>query len=108
MAADGLAAPRPIHFFEAYPTHVRPVLHLGAGAIRMALNTCEIPWREDISNQDLGISRNALRHNVIPSLSEALARNASAGAARSRFLLEEEADALDGLARLTLPEAFSR
>jgi tRNA(Ile)-lysidine synthase len=44
---------------------------------------------------------------VIPSLSEALARNASAGAARSRFLLEEEADALDGLARLTLPEAFS-
>lgn len=72
----------------------------------MALNACEIPWCEDISNQDLGISRNALRHNVIPSLSEALARNASAGAARSRFLLEEEADALDGLARLTLPEAF--
>jgi tRNA(Ile)-lysidine synthase len=105
--SDGLAAPRPIHFFEAYPTHIRPVLHLGAGAIRMALNTCEIPWREDISNHDLGISRNALRHNVIPSLSEALARNASAGAARSRFLLEEEADALDGLARLTLPEAFS-
>lgn len=104
--SDGLAAPRPIHFFEAYPTHVRPVLHLGAGAIRMALNACEIPWREDISNEDMGISRNALRHNVIPSLSDALARDASAGAARSRFLLEEEADALDGLARLTLPEAF--
>jgi len=104
--SDGLAAPRPINFFEAYPTHVRPVLHLGAGAIRMALNACEIPWREDISNEDMGISRNALRHNVIPSLSDALARDASAGAARSRFLLEEEADALDGLARLTLPEAF--
>tara|TARA_B110000285_G_scaffold123224_1_gene139288 strand:+ start:174 stop:1583 length:1410 start_codon:yes stop_codon:yes gene_type:complete len=104
--SDGLAAPRPIHFFEAYPTHVRPVLHLGAGAIRMALNACEIPWREDISNEDMAISRNALRHNVIPSLSDALARDASAGAARSRFLLEEEADALDGLARLTLPEAF--
>jgi len=105
--SDGLAAPRPIHFFQAYPTHVRPVLHLGAGEIRMALNTCEIPWREDISNEDMGISRNALRHNVIPSLSDALARDASAGAARSRFLLEEEADALDGLARVTLPKAFS-
>ncbi|KRP37076.1 MAG: hypothetical protein ABS34_04560 [Opitutaceae bacterium BACL24 MAG-120322-bin51] len=104
--SDGLAAPRPIHFFQAYPTHVRPVLHWGAGAIRMALNTCEIPWREDISNEDTGISRNALRHNVIPSLSDALARDASAGAARSRFLLEEEADALDGLARSFLPDAF--
>jgi tRNA(Ile)-lysidine synthase len=104
--SDGLAAPRPIHFFQAYPTHVRPLLDLGAGAIRMALNACEIPWREDISNQDLGISRNALRHDVIPSLSDALGRKATAGAARSRFLLEEEADALDGLARLTLPEAF--
>ena len=105
--SDGLAAPRPIHFFEAYPPHVRPVLHLGAGAIRMALNACEIPWREDLSNEDVGISRNALRHNVIPSLSDALARDVSAGAARSRFLLEEDADALDGLARLTLPDAFT-
>ena len=45
----------------------------------MALNTCEIPWREDISNEDMGISRNALRHNVIPSLSEALARRCFGG-----------------------------
>ena len=104
---DGLAAPRPVHFFEAYPTHVRPVLHLGAGAIRMALNACEIPWREDLSNEDVGISRNALRHNVIPSLSDALGRDASAGSARSRYLLEEDANALDALARVTLTDAFS-
>ncbi|CAA6691218.1 MULTISPECIES: tRNA lysidine(34) synthetase TilS [unclassified Lentimonas] len=104
---DGLAAPRPVHFFESYPTHVRPVLHLGAGAIRMALNAAEIPWREDISNEDVEISRNALRHNVIPSLSDALDRDASAGSARSRYLLEEDADALDALARVTVPEAFT-
>jgi tRNA(Ile)-lysidine synthase len=104
---DGLAAPRPIHFFEAYPTHVRPVLHLGAGEIRMALNACEIPWREDISNEDVGISRNALRHNVIPSLNDALDRDASAGSARSRDLLEEDADALDALARVYVPDAFT-
>lgn len=103
---DGLAAPRPIHFFEMHPTHIRPVLHLGAGAIRMALNACQIPWREDISNEDVAISRNALRHNVIPSLSDALGRDAPAGSARSRFLLEEDADALDGLARATFPDAY--
>ena len=104
---DGLAAPRPIHFFEHYPTHVRPVLHLGAGAIRMALNACEIPWREDVSNEDVGISRNALRHNVIPSLNDALDRDASSGSARSRDLLEEDADALDALARVYVPDAFT-
>jgi len=104
---DGLAAPRPIHFFEHYPTHVRPVLHLSAGAIRMALNACEIPWREDVSNEDVGISRNALRHNVIPSLNDALDRDVSAGSARSRDLLEEDADALDALARVYVPDAFT-
>ena len=104
--ADGLAAPRPIHRFEAYPTHVRPVLHLRAGDIRMTLNACEIPWREDSSNDDMGISRNALRRRVIPDLMDALARDVSAGAARSRFLLEEDATALDFLAREHLPEAF--
>lgn len=103
---DGLAAPRPIHLFAEHPTHVRPVLHLGAGAIRMSLNACEIPWREDLSNEDVRISRNALRHNVIPILADALARDVSAGAARSRDLLEEDADALDGLARQRFSDAF--
>jgi tRNA(Ile)-lysidine synthase len=106
-SSDGLAAPRPIHLFETFPTHIRPILHLGAGAIRMALNACEVPWREDLSNEDVGIARNALRHNVIPSLSDALSRDASAGAARSRSLLEEDANALNDLARMTLPDAFS-
>jgi tRNA(Ile)-lysidine synthase len=104
---DGLAAPRPIHLFDAHPTHIRPVLHLGAGVIRMALNACEVPWREDISNEDVGISRNALRHNVIPCLSDAMARDASEGAARSRYLLEEDANALDALARSFFPDAFT-
>jgi tRNA(Ile)-lysidine synthase len=104
---DGLAAPRPIHLFEHYPTHVRPVLHLGAGAIRMALNACEIPWREDVSNGDVGIARNALRHDVIPSLNDALDRDTSAGAARSRDLLQEDADALDAIAREAVPDAFA-
>ena len=105
--ADGLAAPRPIHFFEYYPTHVRPVLHMRAGAIRMALNACEIPWREDISNEDVRISRNALRHTVIPELGAALGRDVAEGSARSRRLLEEDANALDALARVLIPDAFT-
>jgi tRNA(Ile)-lysidine synthase len=104
---DGLAAPRPIHVFESNPTHLRPVLHLRAGEIRMGLNACGIPWREDSSNNDVGIARNALRHRVIPDLVEALSRDVSTGAARSRYLLEEDACALDILARVQFVDAYA-
>ncbi|MGK0310057.1 MAG: tRNA(Ile)-lysidine synthase [Lentimonas sp.] len=103
---DGLAAPRPVHLFEAYPTHIRPLLHLRTGTIREALQKSSIPWCEDSSNKNVGIPRNALRHSVIPSLQDALEHNVSKGAARSRKLLEEDAVALDQLARESLPEAF--
>lgn len=104
--SDGLAAPRPVAHFEAHPVHLRPLLHLRAGAIRMSLNACSIPWREDSSNADLGIARNWLRKEIIPHLRECLGRDASEGAARSRRLLEEDASALDALAREQLPAAY--
>jgi tRNA(Ile)-lysidine synthase len=106
-ASDGLAAPRPVATFGGKPTHLRPLLHLRAGDIRMALNATGIPWREDSSNDDVSIARNALRHQIIPDLSEALVRDPAVGAARSRRLLEEDAAALDTLSRERLPEAYA-
>jgi tRNA(Ile)-lysidine synthase len=73
----------------------------------MALRSLGIPWQEDSSNHDALIARNALRHEVIPSLFEALDRDPANGAARSRRLLEEDATALDLLSRERLPDAFS-
>lgn len=107
VGSDGLAAPRPVARFDGYPTHLRPLLHLRAGDIRMSLNAASIPWREDLSNEDVGIARNGLRKQIIPDLNELLGRDAAQGAARSRRLLEEDASALDELARERLPEAYS-
>lgn len=104
--SDGLAAPRPVACFDGLPTHLRPLLHLRAGDIRMALNATSIPWREDRSNDDVSIARNALRKQIVPDLAETLGRDPSLGAARSRRLLEEDAAALDLLARQRLPEAY--
>ena len=98
--SEGLSAPRPVVRFDREPTHLRPLLGMRAGDIRMALRSMKIPWREDASNADTTISRNALRAEVIPSLFEALDRDPLIGAARSRRLLEEDAIALDQLARL--------
>ncbi|PXA03191.1 tRNA lysidine(34) synthetase TilS [Coraliomargarita sinensis] len=107
VGTEGLAAPRPVAEFSGQPTHLRPLLHLRSGDIRMTLNAVGIPWREDGSNEDTSIARNMLRHEVIPDLIEALDRDPSTGAARSRQLLEEDACALDLLARERMPEAFS-
>lgn len=106
-ASDGLAAPRPVAAFDRQPTHLRPLLHLRAGDIRMALNATGIPWREDRSNDDVSIARNALRQQIIPDLADALARDPSLGAARSRRLMEEDAAALDALSRERVPEAYA-
>ena len=104
---EGLAAPRPVHLFDAYPAHVRPILHLRTDSIRSELKRCGIPWREDASNKDLAIARNALRHQVVPVLGQALDRDVVKGAARSRELLEEDALALDLFARKYFPDAFN-
>ena len=104
---EGLAAPRPVHRFEGRPTHLRPLLNQRAGDLRRALRSSRISWREDASNRDMGIARNVLRERIIPDLAGATDRDVSAGAARSRRLLAEDAAALDFLARRELPEAFA-
>ncbi len=106
-ASDGLAAPRPVALFDKQPTHLRPLLDLRAGDIRMALQASKIPWREDRSNEDTSIARNSLRRQIIPDLGDAIGREPAVGAARSRRLLEEDAAALDLLARQYLPAAYT-
>jgi len=106
VGSEGLAAPRPVSHFADAPTHIRPFLQHRAVDIRMALNSIEIPWREDESNANTDIARNALRAKVIPALTEALDRDPVIGAARSRRVLEEDAAALNQLARQAVPDAF--
>ena len=105
---EGMAAPRPVHCFkDNEPVHLRPLLDLSADALRGHLKGAGIPWREDATNTDMGIARNALRGKFIPELEGMLGRDASAGAARTRRLLEADAVALLELAQTGLPEAFT-
>ena len=106
VGSEGLAAPRPVSNFKGAPSHIRPFIRHRAVDIRMTLNSTAIPWREDESNANTNIARNALRAEVIPTLTEALDRDPAIGAARSRRLLEEDASALNLLARQAVPDAF--
>ena len=87
---DGLVAPRPIHKFSKYPTHVRPILNFESNQIKKILSDHSVYWREDKSNLDQSIIRNNIRHSIIPRLKESMKRNIAEGASKSRQLLEED------------------
>ena len=105
--AAGLAAPRPVHAFEpergraGRRIHLRPLLALGKREIAKALRGAGAPWREDSSNAKGSHFRNRLRKSVVRGWVKASERDALAGAALSRELLEEDDRALESWVDVT-------
>ena len=93
----GLAAPRPVQPLPRGRVHVRPLLSLKKAEIVAALRAAKVPWREDSTNAGRDFLRNRIRRDVLPAWVEAAQRDALAGAARSRTLLEEDDAALEAL-----------
>jgi tRNA(Ile)-lysidine synthase len=91
----GLAAPRPLQAGPGGRRHVRPLLDLKKSELTAALRAARIPWREDASNVRADFFRNRVRRQVLPAWQEAAGRDALAGAARARELLEQDDDALE-------------
>jgi tRNA(Ile)-lysidine synthase len=76
--------------------HLRPLLTLKKTDVAKGLKSEKIPWREDSSNAGRRFLRNRMRGDVVPAWIAANAdRDAVAGAALSRELLEEDDAALD-------------
>jgi tRNA(Ile)-lysidine synthase len=95
--AGGLAAPRPVQAGAQGRIHLRPLLDLGKSDIVRALRAAGVPWREDATNAGKDYFRNRIRNSVLPAWSKASGRDALAGAARTRELLEEDDSALETL-----------
>lgn len=93
--AGGLAAPRPVQRLQGGRVHVRPLLTLKKSELCSALRNAGVIWREDSSNAQQHFFRNRIRRTVLPLWTAAAQRDALAGAARSRFLLEEDDEALE-------------
>ncbi len=99
--SGGLAAPRPVHALGAlgpaggYRCHLRPLLTVPKAEIARVLRAAGASWREDSSNAQGVHFRNRLRRDVIPRWARAAQRDALAGAALSRELLEEDDRALE-------------
>ncbi|MET0263621.1 MAG: tRNA lysidine(34) synthetase TilS [Rariglobus sp.] len=92
----GLAAPRPLQAMPGERVHVRPLLTLKKEALTAALTEVGATWREDASNVTADYSRNRIRHEALPAwLAATGERDALAGAALSRELLDEDGEALE-------------
>lgn len=96
--AAGLAAPRPAQPMPAGRWHLRPLLTLKKRQIEQALRQAGAVWREDASNQEANYFRNRVRRAVLPAWVKASGRDALAGAALARELLEEDDTALEAWA----------
>jgi tRNA(Ile)-lysidine synthase len=92
----GLAAPRPVQAMGEGRLHLRPMLTLKKAGIVAALKKAGAAWREDASNAGDDHFRNRIRCRVLPAWIKAAGRDAVAGAALSRELLDEDDAALEG------------
>lgn len=79
---------------------IRPLLSQDRGLIRRLLEPA-VPYAEDSSNEDLKYARNRIRHQLLADLS-AVNQAAEVNLVRTRAELEEDEDALAGLAAETL------
>jgi tRNA(Ile)-lysidine synthase len=106
--AAGLAAPRPVQAMPRGRVRLRPLLPLKKTEIAAALRAAGAVWREDASNGGDAFFRNRVRHAVVPSWVRAAQRDALAGAARSRALLDEDDAALESWLDELLPDRTRR
>lgn len=92
----GLAAPRPLQAMPGERLHVRPLLSLKKSELVVALRAVGAVWREDASNSTGDYFRNRIRREALPAwVAAASDRDAMAGAAWSRELLDEDDAALE-------------
>ena len=89
-ALDGLAAMRP------GPRH--PILALRRDETRSLCRRLELDVVDDPSNDDRRFLRNRVRHDLLPTLSDAAGRDLVPVLTRQADLLRDEADLLDELA----------
>jgi len=94
---EGLAGMRHRGPSPAEPsvTLVRPLLDESPEALREALTSEGLPWREDVSNEDTSIPRNAIRHELLPVLRRLAGPSAEALVVRAMSVLREESDFVD-------------
>ncbi len=103
----GLAGIRPARPLSPEITLVRPLLEVRRSELVEYLTTIGQPFRTDPTNLDRRRTRNRLRHELLPLLSEQFNPQAGAALARLGALAGEAQDAFDELAARLLARSLT-
>ena len=98
--STGLAGLRPSSLMQRRGQRlrfVRPLLGCSRERLQTWLREAGLPWREDASNRDTGIARNAVRYELLPHLVAHFDADIVAQLAQSADILRCEDDFLDSL-----------
>lgn len=87
---DGLAAMRPIN-----GRIIRPLLRIPKSSLTELLAKEHIPFREDVTNRDVSILRNRIRHNLLPLLDKEYRPGIRSVLARTATLFQGETSVAD-------------
>jgi tRNA(Ile)-lysidine synthase len=81
---------------------IRPLLGARRADILSYLKTRRLTWRRDPTNRDLRLTRNRIRHRLLPLLEKSFNAAAVPTLARAATLLRDEDAWMEGLARAAL------
>lgn len=84
---------------------IRPLLYCTRAAVERYCDENGLAYRNDSTNSDIRYSRNRIRHTVMPGL-KAVNPGCAESISRAAFILREDAEFLNGLARQKYSEAL--
>ncbi|MDQ3070321.1 MAG: tRNA lysidine(34) synthetase TilS [Acidobacteriota bacterium] len=87
---------------------IRPLLDARRDDIESYLRSCGAAWRTDASNTDRAMTRNRVRHTVIPAIVEAGGPGVIDALARTAALIQDDAEELDRRAIEMTPRVVLR
>lgn len=92
----GLVAPKAVQWLGSKVCHIRPLLSISKEQIVKTMQTLQLPWCEDCSNESCDYFRNRVRRVIIPALQEvAPVEDVFQTALHTHTLLEEDQEALN-------------
>ena len=98
---DGIAPNLIIQEFRV----IRPLLDVSRREIESFLKEQNLTWHEDVTNADIKIKRNRIRHNILPQLEEHLNPRIKEALARTTSILREDNKYMEQQAKVALNES---
>lgn len=91
---EGLAGMAPYRELQAEsPIRlVRPLLEIGRGELEDYVRARSLEWREDATNEDVSLRRNALRHDILPRVRSHFGSSAAAKVSQAAGLVRAYLD----------------